>query len=278
MYQPEVRVFEVIDEDETSLALFDCDYFKRDNKNGGAWMTNLVGQSRLLGSLPVICNVGNSPKPAAGQPALISFTDVITMFHEFGHALHGLFADCEYPSLSGTSVARDFVEFPSQFYEHWATYPVVFENYAKHYETGAPMPAELSAKLSASKTFNQGYALTEVLAAAELDMQWHTQSADTEIESPDAFEKAALERTQLLISYVPPRYRSVISRIFLPGVMRRVITRISAEMLEQDGYQWFLDNGGLTRANGDRLRYMVLSRGNTADPGAMYRAWLGTGD
>ncbi len=276
VYQPEVRVFEVIDEDETSLALFYCDYFKRDNKNGGAWMTNLVGQSRLLGSLPVICNVGNSPKPAAGQPALISFTDVITMFHEFGHALHGLFADCEYPSLSGTSVARDFVEFPSQFYEHWATYPVVFENYAKHYETGAPMPAELSAKLSASKTFNQGYALTEVLAAAELDMQWHTQSADTEIESPDAFEKAALERTQLLISYVPPRYRSsYFAHIFTGGYAAGYYAYLWAEMLEQDGYQWFLDNGGLTRANGDRLRYMVLSRGNTADPGAMYRAWLG---
>ncbi len=174
VYQTDVRVFEVIDADGKSLALFYCDYFKRDNKNGGAWMTNFVGQSRLLGTLPVICNVGNSPKPAAGQPALISFTDVTTMFHEFGHALHGLFADCEYPSLSGTAVARDFVEFPSQFYEHWATYPAVFDNYAKHYESGAPMPAKLAAKLSKSKAFNQGYALTEVLAAAELDMQWHT--------------------------------------------------------------------------------------------------------
>ncbi len=276
VYQPEVRVFEVIDEDGTALALFYCDYFKRDNKNGGAWMTNLIGQSRLLGSLPVICNVGNSPKPAAGQPALISFTDVITMFHEFGHALHGLFADCEYPSLSGTSVARDFVEFPSQFYEHWATYPVVFENYAKHYETGAPMPAELAAKLSASKTFNQGYALTEVLAAAELDLQWHTQGAGTEIDSPDLFEKAALERTQLLISYVPPRYRSsYFAHIFTGGYAAGYYAYLWAEMLEQDGYQWFLDNGGLTRANGDRLRQMVLSRGNTADPAVMYRAWLG---
>jgi peptidyl-dipeptidase Dcp len=239
-------------------------------------MTNLVGQSRLLGTLPVICNVGNSPKPAAGQPALISFTDVTTMFHEFGHALHGLFADCEYPSLSGTAVARDFVEFPSQFYEHWATYPAVFENYAKHYETGAPMPAELAAKLSESKTFNQGYALTEVLAAAELDMQWHTQSAGTQIESPDAFEKEALQRTHLSISYVPPRYRSsYFAHIFAGGYAAGYYAYLWAEMLDQDGYQWFLDNGGLTRANGDRLRQMVLSRGNTEDPAAMYRAWLG---
>jgi peptidyl-dipeptidase Dcp len=276
VYQPEVRVFEVIDADGKSLALFYCDYFKRDNKNGGAWMTNLVGQSRLLGTLPVICNVGNSPKPAAGQPALISFTDVTTMFHEFGHALHGLFADCRYPSLSGTAVARDFVEFPSQFYEHWATYPAVFENYAKHYETGAPMPAELAAKLSKSKTFNQGYALTEVLAAAELDMQWHTQSAGVQIESPDAFEKAALQQTHLSISYVPPRYRSsYFAHIFAGGYAAGYYAYLWAEMLDQDGYQWFLDNGGLTRANGDRLRRMVLSRGNTEDPAAMYRAWLG---
>ncbi len=276
VYQPDVRVFEVIDANGKSLALFYCDYFKRDNKNGGAWMTNLVGQSKLLGTLPVICNVGNSPKPAAGQPALISFTDVTTMFHEFGHALHGIFADSEYPSLSGTSVARDFVEFPSQFYEHWATYPVVFENYAKHYETGAPMPPELAAKLSGSKTFNQGYALTEVLAAAELDMQWHTQSEGAQIESPDAFEKAALGRTELLISYVPPRYRSsYFAHIFTGGYAAGYYAYLWAEMLDQDGYQWFLDNGGLTRANGDRLRHMVLSRGNTEDPAAMYRAWLG---
>jgi peptidyl-dipeptidase Dcp len=276
VYQPEVRVFEIIDADGKSLALFYCDYFKRDNKNGGAWMTNLVGQSTLLGTLPVICNVGNSPKPAAGQPSLISFTDVTTMFHEFGHALHGLFADCKYPSLSGTAVARDFVEFPSQFYEHWATYPAVFENYAKHYETGAPMPAELAAKLSESKTFNQGYALTEVLAAAELDMQWHTQSAGVQIDSPDAFENEALRRTQLSISYVPPRYRSsYFAHIFAGGYAAGYYAYLWAEMLDQDGYQWFLDNGGLTRANGDRLRHMVLSRGNTEDPAAMYRAWLG---
>jgi peptidyl-dipeptidase Dcp len=276
VYHPDVRVFEVIDVDGKTLALFYCDYFKRDNKNGGAWMTNLVGQSRLLGTLPVVCNVGNSPKPAAGQPALISFTDVTTMFHEFGHALHGIFADCEYPSLSGTSVARDFVEFPSQFYEHWSTYPDVFQHYAKHYETGEPMPAELAAKLSQAKTFNQGYALTEVLAAAELDMQWHTRSAGAQMESPDAFEQEALQRTHLSISYVPPRYRSsYFAHIFAGGYASGYYAYLWAEMLDQDGYQWFLDNGGLTRANGDRLRHMVLSRGNTEDPAVMYRDWLG---
>ena len=193
VYHPDVRVFEVKDADGKPLALFYCDYFKRDNKNGGAWMSNLVDQSKLLGTLPVVYNVANFSKPAAGQPALISFSDATTMFHEFGHALHGMFADSQYESLSGTSVARDFVEFPSQFNEHWATYPSVFDHYARHYETGAPMPAELAAKLKKAKTFNQGYALTEILAAAELDMQWHTLSPGTKIENTDAFEKEALK-------------------------------------------------------------------------------------
>ena len=168
VYHPDVRVFEVMEADGKPLAMLHCDYFKRNNKNGGAWMSNLVGQSRLLGTLPVVYNVGNFSKPAPGQPALISFSDATTMFHEFGHALHGMFSDAEYPSLSGTSVARDFVEFPSQFNEHWATYLAVFNHYAKHYETGAPMPAELAAKLVKAKTFNQGYALSEILAAADL--------------------------------------------------------------------------------------------------------------
>jgi peptidyl-dipeptidase Dcp len=276
VYHPDVRVFEVTDADGKPLALFYCDYFKRDNKNGGAWMSNLVGQSKLLGTLPVVYNVGNFPKPAPGQPALISFTDATTMFHEFGHALHGMFSDTRYPSLSGTSVARDFVEFPSQFNEHWATYPAIFNHYAKHYETGAPMPAELAAKLVKAKTFNQGYALTEILAAAELDMQWHTLSAGTQIESPDAFEKEALARTHLSISYVPPRYRSsYFSHIFAGGYAAGYYAYLWSEMLDDDAYQWFLDHGGLTRANGDRFRRMVLSRGNTEDLAAMYKAWLG---
>jgi peptidyl-dipeptidase Dcp len=276
VYHPDVRVFEVMDADAKPLALFYSDYFKRDNKNGGAWMSNLVGQSRLLGTLPVIYNVGNFTKPAGGQPALIRFDDVSTMFHEFGHALHGMFSDAAYPSLSGTSVARDFVEFPSQFNEHWATYPAIFDHYAKHYETGAPMPAELVAKLTQAKTFNQGYALTEILAAAQLDMQWHTLSAGAQIESTDAFEKEALTRTHLLLSYVPPRYRSsYFSHIWSTGYAAGYYAYLWSEMLDDDGYQWFLEQGGLTRANGDRLRRMVLSRGNTEDPAAMYKAWLG---
>jgi peptidyl-dipeptidase Dcp len=276
VYHPDVRVFEVRDADAKPLALFYSDYFKRDNKNGGAWMSNLVGQSRLLGTLPVIYNVGNFTKPAGGQPALIRFDDVSTMFHEFGHALHGMFSDAAYPSLSGTSVARDFVEFPSQFNEHWATYPAIFDHYAKHYETGAPMPAELVAKLTQAKTFNQGYALTEILAAAQLDMQWHTLGAGAQIESTDAFEKEALTRTHLLLSYVPPRYRSsYFSHIWSTGYAAGYYAYLWSEMLDDDGYQWFLEQGGLTRANGERLRRMVLSRGNTEDPAAMYKAWLG---
>ena len=277
VYQPDVRVFEVKDADGKPLALFYCDYFKRDNKNGGAWMSHLVDQSKLLGTLPVVYNVANFSKPAAGQPALISFTDATTMFHEFGHALHGMFADSEYPSLSGTSVARDFVEFPSQFNEHWATYPAVFDHYARHYQTGAPMPAELAAKLKKAKTFNQGYALTEILAAAELDMQWHTLSPGTQIENTDAFEKQALNKTHLAISYVPPRYRSsYFSHIWSTGYAASYYAYLWSEMLDDDAYQWFLDHGGLTRANGDRFRRMVLSRGNTEDLAAMYKAWLGS--
>ncbi len=276
VYHPDVRVFEVMDTDGKPLALFYCDYFKRDNKKGGAWMSNLVGQSKLLGTLPVVYNVANFSKPAEGQPALISFSDVTTMFHEFGHALHGMFADSQYPSLSGTAVARDFVEFPSQFNEHWSTYPSVFSHYAKHYETGAAMPAELAEKLVKAKTFNQGYSLTEILAAAELDMQWHTIGVNAQIESPDAFEKQALAKTKLAISYVPPRYRSTyFSHIWATGYAAGYYAYLWSEMLDDDAYQWFVDNGGLTRANGDRLRKMVLSRGNTEDLAATYKAWRG---
>jgi peptidyl-dipeptidase Dcp len=276
VYHPEVRVYEVMEADGQPLALFYCDWFKRDNKNGGAWMSNLVGQSKLLGTLPVIYNVGNFSKPAAAEPALIRFSDVTTMFHEFGHALHGMLSNVEYPSLSGTSVARDFVEFPSQFYEHWATDPAIFSNYAKHYQTGEPMPPELIAKLNQTRTFNQGYGLTEVLAAAELDMQWHTLSAGRRVENTGAFEKEALRKTGLAISYVPPRYRSTyFSHIWSTGYAAGYYAYLWSEMLDEDGYQWFLEHGGLNRANGDRLRRMVLARGNSEDPGAMYKAWRG---
>jgi peptidyl-dipeptidase Dcp len=276
VYQADVRVFEVSDVDGKPLALFYCDYFKRDNKNGGAWMDVFVNQSKLLGNLPVVYNVANLPKPAPGEPALISFTDVTTMFHEFGHALHGMFANTKYPSLSGTATARDFVEFPSQFNEHWALYSEVFNHYAKHYKTNEPMPAELVAKIRKAATFNQGYKLTELVAAAELDMQWHTLPASAPLQQPDAFEQQALEKTHLLIATVPPRYRSsYFSHVWALDYSAGYYAYLWAEMLDDDAYQWFEEHGGMTRANGDRFRQMVLSRGNTEDLAKMYAAWRG---
>ena len=276
VYQSEVRVFEVFDASGKHLALFYCDYFKRDNKNGGAWMSQFVGQSHLLGTTPVVYNVANLPKPAAGEPALISFTDVVTMFHEFGHALHGMLSDAEYPLISGTSTARDFVEFPSQFNEHWALYPSIFSHYAKHYKTGTPMPEELAARIRKAETFNKGYAMTELLAAAELDMQWHSLPAGAPLQQPDQFQEQALEKTHLNVHDVPPRYRTTyFSHIWGGGYSAGYYAYLWTQMLADDGYQWFLDNGGLTRANGDRFRNMVLSRGNTIDLAKMYEAWRG---
>ena len=277
VWQPDVRVFEVFDVNGKPMALFYCDYFKRDNKDGGAWMSEFVSQSKLLGTLPVIYNVANLPKPAPGDPALISFSDVITMFHEFGHALHGMFSNCEYPTLSGTATARDFVEFPSQFNEHWAIYPEVLNHYAKHYQTGAPMPADLVEKIKKTENFNEGYKLTELLAAAELDMQWHMLPADAVLQDPDAFEKQALAKTHLDITPVPPRYRSTyFSHIWASGYSAGYYAYLWTEMLDDDAYQWFDTHGGLTRANGDRFRQMVLSRGNSQDLAKMYAAWRGS--
>jgi peptidyl-dipeptidase Dcp len=276
VYQPDVRVFDVFDVDGKPLALFYCDYFKRDNKNGGAWMSNFVDESRLLGTLPVVYNVANLPKPAPGEPALISFTDVTTMFHEFGHALNGMFANTMYPSLSGAATARDFVEFPSQFNEHWALYPTVFTHFARHYKTGEPMPADLVAKIKKAAKFNQGYMLTELVAAAELDMQWHTLPASAPLQQVDPFEKQALEKTHLLLGAVPPRYRSsYFSHIWDSGYSAGYYAYLWSEMLDDDAYEWFEEHGGLTRANGDRFRQMVLSRGNTEDLAKMYAAWRG---
>jgi peptidyl-dipeptidase Dcp len=276
VYQSEVRVFDVIDADGKPLALFYCDYFKRDNKQGGAWMSNFVGQSKLLGTRPVIYNVGNLPKPAPGQPALISFDDVITMFHEFGHGLHGMFADTEYPSISGTATARDFVEFPSQFNEHWATYPAIFEHYARHYKTGAVMPPELAAKIKRAKNFNKGYDMTELLAAAELDMQWHMLPASAPLQDPDLFEQTALDKAHVAMRAVPPRYRSsYFQHIWAGGYSAGYYAYLWTEMLADDAFQWFDENGGLTRANGDRFRQMILSRGNTEDLATLYATWRG---
>jgi peptidyl-dipeptidase Dcp len=276
VYQPDVRVFEVTDADGKPLALFYADYFKRDNKSGGAWMDNLVGQSKLLGTKPVIYNVANFTKPAAGQPALLSFDDVTTMFHEFGHALHGMFADGEYPSLSGANTARDFVEFPSQFNEHWSLEPSVFAHYAKHYKTGEPMPQALVDRIKKSATFNKGYDMTEAISAALLDMSWHTLPADAPKQDVDAYEAAALKKNGTDLSYVPPRYRSsYFLHIWGNGYAAGYYAYSWTQMLADDGYAWFTEHGGLTRANGDRFRAMVLSRGNTEDLATMYRNWRG---
>ena len=276
VYQPDVRVFEVFDKDGTSMALFYCDYFKRDNKNGGAWMSNFVTQSTLLGAKPVIYNVANFTKPAAGQPALLSFDDVVTMFHEFGHALNGMFADTKYPSLSGANTARDFVEFPSQFNEHWASDPKVFANYAKNYKTGEPMPQPLVDKIKKAANFNKGYDMTELVSAALLDMGWHTLAADAPKQDADAFEAKTLKDDKIDLSYVPPRYRSsYFSHIWGGGYAAGYYAYLWTEMLADDGFQWFTDHGGLTRDNGDRFRQMVLSRGNTEDLEKMYETWRG---
>jgi len=276
VYQPDVRVFEVVDKDGSTLGLMYFDYFKRDNKSGGAWMDNFVGQSKLLGTKPVIYNVCNFTKPATGQPALLSYDDVTTMFHEFGHALHGLFADQRYPTLSGTNVARDFVEFPSQFNEHWALDPDVFKHYAVHSETGKPMPQALVDKIKKAEKFNQGYQLTELLSAAQLDMQWHTLTATAPKQDVDKFEIQALKNTHLNLAEVPPRYRSsYFLHIWANGYAAGYYAYLWTEMLDDDAFAWFKQHGGLNRENGQRFRDMVLSRGHTLDYGEMYRAFAG---
>lgn len=276
VWQGDVRVFDVMDKDGSQLALFYCDYFKRDNKDGGAWMSNLVSQSKLLGTKPVVYNVCNFEKPKSGEPALLSFDDVTTMFHEFGHALHGMFASQTYPTISGTSVARDYVEFPSQFNEHWATDPKVLKNYAKHYKTGAPIPQELLDKIERSGTFNEGYAFTELLGASELDMQWHTLPASAPLQDVDKFEAEALAKTGLNLPEVPPRYRSsYFLHIWGNGYAAGYYAYTWTSMLENDAYSWFGEHGGLTRENGQRFRDMILSKGNTEEYGPMFKAFRG---
>ncbi|QXN61766.1 peptidyl-dipeptidase Dcp [Serratia fonticola] len=276
VYHPDVRVYEVFDKDGQSLALFYTDFFKRDNKGGGAWMSNFVEQSKLNGTKPVIYNVSNFTKPAAGQPALLSYDDVITMFHEFGHALHGMFADQQYPSLSGTNTARDFVEFPSQFNEHWASDPQVFAHFAKHYQTGEAMPQALVDKINKADKFNKGYAMTELLAAALLDMHWHMLGADQPQQDVDKFEAASLRQDKIDLSYVPPRYRSsYFQHIWGNGYAAGYYAYLWTEMLADDAFQWFSDNGGLTAENGQRFREQVLSQGNSQDLEKLYVKWRG---
>jgi len=276
VYHPDVRVFEVFDANGQPLALFYADYFKRDNKSGGAWMDQWVDQSGLTRWKPVIYNVANFTKPAPGQPALLTFDDVTTMFHEFGHGLHGMFSNVEYPTLSGTNVPRDFVEFPSQFNEHWALEPSVFANYAKHYQTGAPMPAALVDKIKQSRTFNQGFATTELLEASLLDFAWHTLPAGGVPDDVDAFEAAALQRYNVAVPEVPPRYHSTyFSHIWDGGYSAGYYAYTWSEVLDDDAYAWFREHGGLTRDNGLRFRNMILSRGGTEDAATMYRGWRG---
>jgi peptidyl-dipeptidase Dcp len=276
VWQSDVRVFQVYDKDGSELGLIYFDYFKRDNKSGGAWMSNFVNQSRLLGTKPVVYNVANFTKPAPGQPALLSFDDVTTMFHEFGHALHGLFAAQTYPTLSGTNVARDFVEFPSQFNEHWALEPTVLAHYARDYRTGAAMPQALVDKIKKAAKFNQGYALGELIAAAQLDMAWHSLPANTPRQQTDAFEAAALKKMGLDIEDVPPRYRSsYFLHIWANGYSAGYYAYLWTQMLDNDAYSWFRAHGGMTRANGQRFRDMILSRGHTMDYGPMFRAFYG---
>ncbi|SHI99865.1 peptidyl-dipeptidase Dcp [Arenibacter nanhaiticus] len=277
-YHDEVLVYELFEENGDALGLFYADFFARPSKRGGAWMSNFVTQSKLYDKKPVIYNVCNYPKPAEGEAALLTYDEVETMFHEFGHALHGFFADQQYPSLSGTSVARDFVEFPSQFNENWALYPEILKNYALHYKTGEQIPQALIDKIKNSGTFNQGYSLTENLAASNLDMQWHTIGADKKIDDANAFEKEALRKTALdVVSAVPPRYRSTyFSHVFGSGYAAGYYSYLWTEMLHHDAYNWFENNGGLTRENGQRLRDMVLSRGNTLPLEEMYKEWRGS--
>jgi len=276
VYHPDVRVFDVLDKDGKVLALFYSDNFSRPSKAGGAWMSVFVEQSHLLGTRPVVFNVCNFTKPAEGQPALLSWDDVTTLFHEFGHALHGFFSDATWPSLAGTNVPRDFVEFPSQFNEHWALEPRVFANYAKHHETGAPMPQALVDKIVKARTFNQGYATTEYLAAALLDMAWHTLPADAPMQDADAFEREALTRFNVDLAEVPPRYRTpYFAHIWGGGYASGYYAYLWSEVLAHDTYQWFVENGGFTRANGDTFRARILSRGATEEFAPQYRAFRG---
>jgi len=275
VYHPDVRVFEVFDADRSSLGLFYADYFKRDNKQGGAWMGAFVDGSPLLGTKPVVYNVCNFSKPAAGQPALLTTDDVETMFHEFGHGLHGLLNAVRYPRLAN-NVPTDFVEVPSQFNEHWALYPTVFTHYARHYQSGAPMPAALVQKLTRAKTFNQGFITTEYVAASLLDLAWHTLPAGPKQADVDSFEVAALRRFGVDLPEVPPRYRTnYFAHIWQSGYSATYYAYIWSEVIDSDAYAWFLERGGLTRANGQRFRDMILARAGSADAGAMYRAFRG---
>lgn len=266
VYHPDVSAYEVFDQDGSSIGLFYLDPYAREGKGGGAWMDEYVTQNNLLGNKPVVYNVLNIPKPAEGQPTLMTFDEVTTMFHEFGHAAHGLFSKVKYPSLAGTSTARDFVEFPSQFNEDWDIEPAVIANYAKHYQTGEPIPAELLDKVLKSHQFNQGFDTTEYLAAALLDMEWHSIPAGTQIDDVAAFEKQALAKHGIDYAPVPPRYKSAyFSHAFSGGYSAGYYAYLWTEVFAADAFAYMQENGGLTRENGDAFRKAVLSMGNSQD-------------
>ncbi|MCE0844143.1 peptidyl-dipeptidase Dcp [Buttiauxella sp. A2-C1_F] len=276
VYHDDVRVWEIFDKDGRGMALFYGDFFARDSKGGGAWMGNFVEQSTLLDNSPVIYNVCNYNKPAAGEAALISWDDVVTLFHEFGHTLHGLFATQCYATLSGTNTPRDFVEFPSQINEHWASQSQVFANYARHYQTGEAMPDALKDKLFRAARFNKGYDMTELLAAALLDMNWHSLPAGSAVDDVAQFEAHALESEHINLPTVPPRYRSsYFAHIFGGGYAAGYYAYIWTQMLADDGYQWFVEQGGLTAQNGQRFREAILSRGNSKELKTLYNDWRG---
>jgi len=275
-YNEDVRMFDVFDVDGKQLAIFTFDPYARSNKRGGAWANAWVAQSALLGTKPVIANNLNIPKPAAGEPTLLTYDEVRTTFHEFGHALHGMFSDVKYPRFSGSRVPRDYVEFPSQVNEMWMAWPEVLANYAKHYQTGEPMPKELLDKVQASQQFNEGFRTTEYLAAALLDQAWHQLTPQQIPTDVLAFEAEALKKAGVDFALVPPRYRTTyFSHTFAGGYSAGYYGYLWAEKLDADTVNWFKENGGLTRKNGDHFRKTLLSRGGTLDAMQMYRNFRG---
>ncbi len=276
VYHPDVRVFEVFDRDGSAIGLFYADYYARPSKRGGAWMDHFVDQSLLLAQTPVVVNVMNLQKPGAGQPTLLSFDEVTTLFHEFGHAVHGLFSKVQFPLLSGTAVPRDFVEFPSQFHEDFAFEPAVLAKCAKHGKTGAPLPPDLVPKIRASRTFGQGFGSLEYVAAALLDMAWHTLPPGARIDDVAKFEADALAKAGVDYALVPPRYRSAyFAHVWPGGYSAGYYAYMWSEALAADAFACCMENGGLTAANGARFRELVLSRGLTREPMAMFTAFRG---
>ena len=277
VYQEDVRVFEVIDVNGSTLGMFIADFYARPSKRGGAWMNSYVSQSGLTGKLPIVANHLNITKPPAGEPTLLTFDEVTTMFHEFGHALHGLFSSVDYPYFSGTSVPRDFVEYPSQVNEMWATWPEVLQNYAVHYETGEAMPRELLEKVLSTQTFNQGFATTEYLAASIVDQALH-QLTVNEVPSAELildFEAQALEAAGIQVDEVPPRYRATYFSHIIGGYSAGYYSYIWSEVLDADTVDWFHENGGLLRENGDHFRQSLLSQGGSKDAMGLYRSFTG---